>query len=183
MDLQTILTTNETRMQKAMEALQHHLASIRTGRANPQILEHIQVDYYGSPTPINQMAAVSVVEGRQLMIKPYDRSIIKNIETAISTSDLTYPVLNDGNVLRINIPSLTEEDRKVLAKDAHKVGEESKVAVRNIRRDANEEIKKDKEANEDVKKDAQERVQKLTDKYIKKVDEIVKEKTTEIMSI
>ena len=181
--MQAILDKTEERMMSAIDSLEHHLASIRTGRANPKILEHINVDYYGSPTPVNQMSSVSVVEGRQLVIKPYDKSLIKEIETALGKSDLEYPIQNDGDVLRINIPPLTEETRKSLAKDAHKVGEDSKVAVRNIRRDANDSVKKDKELTEDLKKEAQEKVQKLTDKYIKNIDEVVKNKTNEIMSI
>lgn len=178
-----IILLTEEKMDKVIINLEKNLASIRTGRANPQILEHVLVDYYGSPTPINQMSSVSVVEGRQLVIKPYDRSMIKEMEAAISKSDLDYPVLNDGDVLRINIPALTEETRKALTKDASKIGEEAKVAIRNVRRDSNDAIKKDAELTEDMKKSSQDDVQKLTDSFVKKIDEIVKTKNSEIMSI
>ncbi|MDF9824399.1 ribosome recycling factor [Breznakia sp. PF5-3] len=181
--MQEILNTTKSKMDKAIETLRHNLVDIRTGRANPAILDRIEVDYYGSPTPINQMASIQVVEGRQLMIKPYDKSLVKDMETAINTSDIGFPVINDGDVLRINIPTLTEETRKSLSKDASKIGEESKIAIRNIRRDANDMAKKSKELTEDLKKDAQERIQKITDDYVKKIDDTVKEKIDEIMSI
>lgn len=183
METKEILDKTNQKMEKAIENLEHGLAAIRTGRANPAILDHIKVDYYGSPTPINQMAGVSVVEGRQLVIKPYDKGIIKQMSTALNTSDLGYPIQNDGDVLRINIPPLTEDTRKTLCKDAHKIGEEAKIAIRNVRRDANELAKKDKELTEDSKRDCETQVQKLTDKFSKNIEEIVKNKTNEIMSI
>lgn len=181
--MQIILDKTTEKMEKAMETLHHHLVGIRTGRANPAMLDRVEVDYYGSLTPINQMASIQVVEGRQLLIKPYDKSLVKDMEIAINAANIGFPVQNDGDVLRINIPTLTEETRKSLSKDASKVGEESKIAVRNVRRDANDVVKKDKELSEDLKKDAQERIQKITDEYIKKVDNTVKEKIDEIMSI
>ncbi len=181
--MEMILMSTEEKMEKAIETLNKHLVSIRTGRANPAMLEHVEAIYYGSPTPINQMSAISVVEGRQLMIKPFDKSAIKDIEKAINEQDLGYPVQNDGDLLRINIPPLTEERRKEFTKDASKCGEEAKVAIRNIRRDANDAIKKDKELPEDVKKDGQEQVQKLTDDFVKKIDSLVADKTKEIMVI
>lgn len=181
--MQEILNQTTDKMEKAIETLRHHLVEIRTGRANPAILDRVEVNYYGSLTPINQMASIQVVEGRQLVIKPYDKSLVKDMEAAINTSDIGFPVMNDGDVLRINIPPLTEETRKVLSKDAGKVGEDSKIAIRNIRRDANDIAKKDKELTEDLKKNAQENIQKLTDEYVKKIDTIVKEKVDEIMSI
>jgi len=180
--MQEILNSTKDRMNKAIETLRHHLVDIRTGRANPAILDKVEVNYYGSPTPVNQMASIQVVEGRQLAIKPYDKSLMKDMESAINAANLGYPVSNDGDTLRINIPSLTEETRKSLSKDASKVGEDSKVAIRNIRRDANDLTKKS-ELTEDLKKDAQERIQKLTDEYVKKIDDTVKEKVEEIMSI
>ncbi len=170
-------------MEKGLHGLERNLVTIRTGRANPAMLERVEADYYGSPTPINQMASISVVEGRQLVIKPYDKSIVKGIEKAINAHDFGYPVQNEGDTLRINIPPLTEETRKSLAKDATKMGEASKVVIRNARRDGNDLIKKNKELPEDMKKDAQEKIQKMTDEFIKKIDEAVAEKTKEIMSI
>lgn len=181
--MQTILDQTKEKMEKGIHGLERNLVTIRTGRANPAMLDRIEANYYGSPTPINQMASISVVEGRQLVIKPFDKSIIKDVEQAINAHDLGYPVQNEGDVLRINIPALTEETRKALSKDAHKMGEESKVVIRNARRDGNDLIKKNKELPEDMKKDAQDRVQKMTDEYIKKIDVIVAEKTKEIMSI
>lgn len=183
MTVQDILKTTKERMEKGIVALTKNLVTIRTGRANPAMLERVEVDYYGSPTPINQMASIQVVEGRQLVIKPFDRSILKTMEAALNAANLGYPVQGDGTVLRITIPPLTGDKRKEYAKDASKMGEEAKVVIRNVRRDSNDLAKKDKELTEDLKKDAQEKVQKLTDEYIKKIDAIVKEKQEEIMSI
>ena len=183
MTMQEILDNTKVKMDKGIANLEKGLVSIRTGRANPAILDRVEADYYGSPTPINQMSSIQVVEGRQLVIKPFDKTMIKTMEGAINAADLGYPVQNDGDVLRISIPSLTEETRKTLAKDAHKLGEEAKIAIRNVRRDSNEVVKKDGELSEDMKKDAQEKVQKLTDDYIKKIDTVVASKTNEIMSI
>lgn len=181
--MEEILVNVEEKMEKGLHGLKKNLVSIRTGRANPAMLDRVQCDYYGSLTPINQMASIQVVEGRQLCIKPFDKSMTKDMEAAINGSDIGYPVQNDGDTLRINIPALTEETRKSLAKDAHKLGEESKVVIRNARRDGNEAVKKDKELTEDMKKDAQDQIQKLTDKYIKLIDDTVAEKTSEIMAI
>ena len=183
MTVQDILKTTKERMEKGIVALTKNLVTIRTGRANPAMLERVEVDYYGSPTPINQMASIQVVEGRQLLIKPFDRSILKTMEAALNAANLGSPVQGDGTVLRITIPPLTGDKRKEYAKDASKMGEEAKVVIRNVRRDSNDLAKKDKELTEDMKKDAQEKVQKLTDEYIKKIDAIVKEKQEEIMSI
>lgn len=181
--MQEILNQTVEKMDKAMETLQRHLVEIRTGRANPALLDRVQVNYYGSLTPINQMASIQVVEGRQLLIKPYDKNLLKDMEGAINAANIGFPVSSDGTVLRINIPALTEETRKSLSKDASKVGEEGKVAIRNVRRDANDLVKKNKELSEDMKKNAQDQIQKHTDEYIKLVDETVKNKITEIMSI
>lgn len=173
----------EERMEKAIESLKHNLDKVRTGRANPAILDGIEVDYYGSPTPINQIASISVQEGKTIVIKPYDASSLKDIERAINTSDLSLPPQNDGSVIRITVPALTEETRKGFCKDVAKMAEEAKVAVRNIRRDGNDEVKKDKSIPEDTAKDLQDQIQKATDKAIAKVDEVAKAKEKEIMTI
>ncbi len=173
----------EEKMQKAIEAFEQNLKKVRTGRANPNILENIEVDYYGSPTPINQIASISVQEGKTLCIKPYDTSSLKDIERAINASDLGLPPLNDGTCVRISVPSLTEETRKGFCKDISKMAEEAKVAIRNIRRDGNDEVKKDKSLPEDVAKKLQEDIQKLTDKYVAKTDEVSKAKEKEVMTI
>ena len=173
----------EEKMAKAIESLEHNLSKVRTGRANPTMLDGIEVDYYGSPTPINQIASVSVQEGKSLVIKPYDASSLKDIERAINTSDLGLPPLNDGSCIRVTVPALTEETRKGFCKDVQKMCEEAKVAVRSIRRDANEEVKKDKTLPEDTAKDLQEQIQKATDKFVGKCDEVAKAKEKEIMTI
>lgn len=179
---QEIIKNSESKMEKRLEGLQKELAGIRTGRANPTILDRIQFDYYGSMTPINQVTAISVVEGRQLLVKPYDPSVIRNIEKAISDSDLGLNPQNDGAVLRINIPPLTEERRKDLVKQVSKIAEEAKVSIRNVRRDANDDVKK---ANlpEDEAKGLQNDIQKVTDNMIKKVDEMCKIKQDDIMTV
>lgn len=171
------------KMNKAVEALESNLRTIRTGRANPTILDRVEVEYYGSMTPINQVAGISVVEGRQLLIKPFDKNLLKEIERAISMADLGLMPQNDGTVIRISIPPLTEERRKAFTKDASKMGEDAKIAIRNIRRDAMDAAKKDSELPEDLKKQAQEDIQKETDKFIKNIDEIVKVKVQDIMSV
>lgn len=173
----------EERMEKAIENFKTGLDKVRTGRANPTILNGIEVDYYGSPTPINQIASVSVQEGKTIVIKPYDASSLKDIERAINTSNLGLPPQNDGSVIRITVPALTEETRKGYCKEVSKMAEEAKVAIRNIRRDGNDEVKKDKTIPEDLAKDLQDRIQKATDKFIKLVDEVGKQKEDEIMKI
>ena len=173
----------EERMGKAIEAFEHNLSKVRTGRANPAILDGVEVDYYGSPTPINQIASVSVQEGKTIMIKPYDASSLKDIERAINTSDIGLPPQNDGSCIRITVPALTEETRKGYCKDVAKLAEEAKVAVRNIRRDGNDEVKTDKSIPEDTAKDLQDQIQKTTDKFIAKIDEVAKAKEKEIMTI
>jgi len=177
-----IIDNATSRMNKAIDALNSELKTVRTGRANPTILDRVAVDYWGEMTPINQVANISVVEGRSLMIKPYDRSTLKTIERAILEADLGFNPQNDGTVIRIVIPPLTQDRRKELSKQVSKIGEQSKVAVRNIRRDANDAIKKGEFTEDEVKR-AQEKVQKQTDQYIKKIDTIVKEKENEIMSV
>ena len=177
-----IIDNANTRMDKAIDALNSELKTVRTGRANPTILDRVAVDYWGEMTPINQVANISVQEGRSLVIKPYDRSTLKSIERAILEADLGFNPQNDGQIIRIVIPPLTQDRRKELSKQVSKIGEQSKVAIRNIRRDANDAIKKGEFTEDDVKR-AQEKVQKNTDQYIKKVDSIVKEKEPEIMSL
>lgn len=174
------------KMEKVLKNLHNEFASIRAGRANPSVLDKISVDYYGAPTPIQQMAAVSVAEARILVIQPWDVSTLNSIYKAILASDLGINPTNDGKVIRIVFPSLTEERRKEIVKSLGKYGEEAKIAVRNIRRDAMDDFKKMKknsEITEDDLKNAEKDIQNLTDKYCKKVDEAVKEKEKEIMEI
>lgn len=171
------------RMDKAVESYERDLSTVRTGRANPTMLDRVQFDYYGTPTPINQMASISVQEGRQLVIKPYDTSTMKDIEHAILESDLGLNPQNDGSVIRLNVPALTEERRKEFVKQVKKYAENAKVAIRNIRRDANDDIKKLSDVSEDEKKRGQEDIQKQTDRYTKKIDEIAAVKEKDIMTV
>lgn len=177
-----ILDDARERMQKAIGAFENDLETVRTGRASPLMLDRIQVDYWGAPTPIKQVASVSVSEGRQLVVKPYDKTVLKNIERAIFESDLGLTPQNDGELIRINVPALTEDRRKEYAKQVGKFAEQAKVAIRNIRRDANEDIKKSDASEDDVKR-GQEKVQKLTDEFTKKVDALAKDKEKEIMTV
>lgn len=177
-----ILDDASERMSKAIESYKRDLATVRTGRASPTMLDRVMVNYYGSPTPVNQIAGISVVEGRQLVIKPYDRSSLKDIEHGIYEADLGLTPQNDGEIIRINVPALTEERRREYVKTVWKYAEHAKVAVRNIRRDANDEIKKC-DGSEDEIKDGQNRVQKLTDKFVKQIDEIGKSKEKDIMTV
>lgn len=178
-----LLDVTKHKMEKAVEKLDENLKTIRTGVANASSLEHVHFQYYGSETPINQVASIKVVEGRQLMIKPYDRSTLKDIERAIATSDTGLVPQSDGEVIRLNVPALTEERRKQLSKEADKMGEEAKIAVRNVRREANDAVKKDKELTEDDAKRMQEKVQRLTDEFAKKIEKEVSEKEKEIMKV
>ena len=178
--------TYEDKMTGVINHLVKEHATIRAGRANPAILDKVTVDYYGTPTPINQVAAVSVAEARVLTISPWDASLMHAIEKAILTSDIGINPTNDGSVIRLIFPELTEERRKDLAKDVKKKGEGAKVAVRNIRRDANDLLKKLEkggEITEDELADGEDQIQKLTDKMIAKVDKAVEEKTAEIMTV
>ena len=181
--MEEILKNTEDKMNKSIEVLKANLLKVRTGRANPNMLDEINVDYYGSPTPINQIASISVQEGRTLVVKPYDKNSLKDIERAINTSDLGLPPLNDGQVIRVSVPQLTEETRKGYCKDVVKIAEEAKVSIRNIRRDSNDTIKKDKTIPEDTSKSTLEDIQKMTDKFIEKIDNIAKDKAKEIMTI
>ncbi len=173
----------ELRMMDAIENLEENLATIRTGRANSQILDRVHVDYYGEPTPINQIARISVVEGTQLVIKPYDRSTVKAIAHAIQAANLGLNPQAEADQIRILVPQLTQDRRKQLAKDAQKFAEECKVAIRNIRRDCNDTLKKDKEISEDITKELLNDAQKLTDKFTKEVDKITTEKKNEILNV
>ena len=181
-----VLNTAKEKMEKTMKVLSSDFAAIRAGRANPAVLDRITVDYYGTPTPIQQMAAVSVSDARVLVIQPWDKSSLKSIEKAIQASDLGINPANDGTVIRLTFPQLTEERRKELSKDIKKLGEEAKVAVRAIRRDANEKIKtmkKNGDLTEDDVKLFDKDIQKLTDKYIENVDSAVSVKEKEIMTV
>lgn len=180
------LAIYEEKMEKCVDYLTTEFASIRAGRANPNVLNKIRVDYYGTPTPIQQVANVSVPEPRMIQIAPWDRSLIKAIEKAIMTSELGINPNNDGVVIRLIFPEVTEERRKQLAKDVKKKGEEQKVAVRNVRRDGVDAVKKLEKASEiteDDRKNLEDQLQKLTDKYIKDIDKAVEEKTKEIMTV
>ncbi len=176
----------EEKMTSAIGHLNKELASIRAGRANPNVLDKVSVDYYGTPTPIQQVAAVSVAEARVLTISPWDASLMGAIEKAILTSDIGINPTNDGRVMRLVFPSPTEERRKQIVKDALKMGEETKVSVRNVRRDAMDKfkaMKKKSEITEDDLKSLDEEIQKMTDKFVKQVDTICSDKTKEIMEI
>ena len=176
----------ETKMEKTCEYLEADFMTIRAGRANPHVLDKIRVDYYGSPTPLQQVGNVTVPEPRMIQIAPWEKSLIKAIEKAIMASDIGITPSNDGNVIRLVFPELTEERRKDLVKEVKKKGEGAKVAVRNIRRDANDAFKKlgkGKEVSEDEVKELEENVQKLTDKYIKDIDKAIEEKSKEIMTV
>ena len=178
--------TAESRMQKAVDRLVTDYSEIRAGRANPNVLDKVMVDYYGTPTPINQVGSVSVAEARILVIQPWDKGLLNPIMKAIQASDIGINPQNDGSVIRLTFPQLTEERRKELAKGISKRGEEAKVAVRNIRRDEMDALKKAKKANElteDDLRNEEEKLQKLTDKVCKEIDEIAANKTKEIMSV
>ena len=180
------LNKYEDKMQKSLNNLYSEYNSIRAGRANPHVLDDVSVDYYGSPTPIQQVANVSVPEARMILIQPWEPSMVKEIERAINTSDIGINPTNDGKSIRLVFPELTEERRKELAKDVKKKGENAKVAIRNIRRDANDSFKKlskQDDVSEDDIKELEDEAQKLTDKYIKKVDDAASEKTDEILTV
>lgn len=180
------ITAFEEKMKKSIDSLSDDFSTIRAGRANPHILDKIRVDYYGTPSSLQQVANVSVPEARVILIQPWESSLIKEIEKAILISDLGLTPNNDGKAVRLVFPELTEERRKELAKDVKKKGENAKVAIRNVRRDANDLFKKQNKSNEisdDELKDAEDSIQKLTDKYIAEVDRCVDDKTKEIMTV
>jgi ribosome recycling factor len=181
-----VLKDTRTRMEKALESLEKDLSRLRTGRASAALIEGVQADYYGTPTPLNQLASISVPDSRTITIQPWDRGAFSAVEKAILKSDLGLNPVNDGKVIRINIPSLTEERRKDLAKVAKKYSEEAKIAIRNIRRDANEALKKrknDKAITEDDMRKGQDEIQKITDAHIARADAILGDKEKEIMEI
>ncbi len=176
----------EEKMEKSLGALDREYATIRAGRANPHILDKLKVDYYGTPTPLQQVGNITVPEARVLLIQPWESKMIKVIEKAILTSDIGINPSNDGKSIRLVFPELTEERRKDLAKDVKKKGDAAKVAIRNIRRDGNDSFKKSnkaKEISEDEYAELEEKLQKLTDKYIAKVDKAIEVKTKEIMTV
>lgn len=180
------LTQFEDKMNKSYKNLIEELGTIRAGRANPHVLDKIKVDYYGTPTSIQQVANVSVPEPRMIQIQPWEASIVKDIERAINTSDLGINPTNDGKVIRLVFPELTEERRKELAKDVKKKGENAKVAIRNIRRDANDTFKKlgkSSDVSEDEVKDLEDQAQKMTDKFIKEIDKAIEDKSKEILTV
>jgi len=181
-----VISTTKDRMTKAIQSYTRELASIRAGRASASLLDRITVDYYGAPTPVNQMAGITTPEARLLVIQPYDKSILSEIEKAILKSDLGLNPTNDGQIIRIAIPQLTEERRKELVKLVKKESEEAKVALRNIRRDANDSMKKlekNGEITEDALRGYSDDVQKLTDEFIQKIDQITKDKEKEILEV
>lgn len=176
----------QDKMDKTLANLDSEFGTIRAGRANPHVLDRIMVEYYGTPTPLQQVANISVPEARMIQIQPWEGSLVKEIEKAINMSDLGINPTNDGKVIHLIFPELTEERRKDLVKEVKKKGEGAKVAVRNIRRDANDAFKKlgkGKEVSEDEVKELEENVQKLTDKYIKDIDKAIEEKSKEIMTV
>lgn len=184
--IKDIIAKSEEKMKKTISVLKSDLSTLRAGRANPTMLDRIKVDYYGSPCPLSQVANISAPEPRVLMISPWEKSLIKEIEKAILVSDLGINPSNDGSVIRLVVPELTEETRKNLVKVVRKTGEESKVALRSIRREANDKIKalkKDGDITEDELKSAEEKVQKTIDTYVKEVDTLITAKEKEIMSI
>ena len=183
--MEAVFAKTKEKMDKCLTSLERDFAAIRAGRANPAVLDKVMVDYYGVPTPINQMAAVSVPEARLLVVQPWDASTLREIEKAINTADIGINPQNDGKVIRLSFPQLTEEHRKNLQKDISKRGEEAKVAIRN-RRDAMDDIKKlkkDNEITEDEQKDGEKKLQDITDDFVKQADSITKKKEEEILSI
>lgn len=184
--IKDILASHEDRMKKSIEALKREYASLRAGRATPALLDKVMVDYYGAPTPVNQIAKVAVPEPRMILIQPYVKSILHDIEVAIMKSELGLSPNSDGTAIRLAIPALTQERRQELVKTVNKKAEDAKVAIRNVRRDGNDEIKKlekSKEVTEDESKRGQESIQKLVDKYIKLVDATKESKEKEVMEV
>ena len=184
--MKTVYEFAKTKMGKTVSALQSEYGAIRAGRANPQVLDRVTVDYYGTPTPVGQLASISVSEARVLTIQPWDKSVLKGIEKAIQTSDIGINPQNDGSVIRLTFPPLTEDRRKELAKDIQKIAENSKVAVRSIRRDAIEKrkaMKKNSEITEDDLKDGEKEIQKITDGFVKEVEDLAAAKEKEILTV
>lgn len=181
-----VMDNTKQKMEKTVQAFSRDLAGIRAGRASASLLDRLTVDYYGAPTPVNQMASISVPEARMLVIQPYDKTVLGDIEKAILKSDLGLNPVNDGSIIRLAVPALTEERRKELVKQVKKEAEEAKVAIRNIRRDGNDDLKKlekNGEITEDGLRGYSEDIQKMTDEHIKKVDQLVQDKEKEIMEV
>lgn len=186
MSVEEIMNSGKDKMEKAITQLKKEFGAVRTGRANPLILEKVTVDYYGAPTPLRQMAQVTVQDGTTLVIAPFDKSILKEIEKAVIKADLGITPNSDGVVVRLPFPPLTTDKRKEIAKDVKKLGEEAKIVIRNIRRDMTDDVKKAEKAenlSEDIVKDKQNDIQKLTDKYTKIVEDLCAEKEKEVMTI
>ncbi len=184
--MQESLQVYDDKMNKTLKALENEYMAIRAGRANPHVLDKIKVDYYGTPTPIQQVGNISVPEARMIIIQPWEKSLLKAIEKAILTSDLGINPTNDGSMIRLVFPELTEDRRKDLVKDVKKKGEAAKVAIRNIRRDANDFYKKQlkaEEISEDELADAEDKIQKLTDKMIAKVEKAIEEKSKDLLTV
>ena len=178
-----IVLEAQGKMNKSIEILHSTLATLRTGKASPALLNNLEIDYYGSMTPVNQISSISVPEPRQLLIKPYDRNDVKAIVSAINASDLGLNPINEGTQIRLMIPVLTEERRREITKQAHKYGEETKVSIRNVRRDYIDFIKNDDSMSEDYQKRVLDDMQKITDEAIKTVDQVIAEKDKELMSL
>lgn len=184
--MEQLFVKTKEKMGKTLKVLESEYGAIRAGRANPQILDRVTVDYYGTPTPVNQLASVSVSEARVLTIQPWDKSVLKPIEKAIQVSDIGINPMNDGVVIRLTFPPLTEDRRKELGKEVQKIGENAKVAIRSIRRDAIEKLKamkKNSEITEDDQKDGEKKIQKITDDFIADVEKMAQAKEKEIMAI
>lgn len=186
MTVEQMFSTGTDKMEKAIGQMRKEFASVRTGRANPMILDKVLVEYYGAPTPLRQLSQVSVQDGTTLVIAPYDKTILKEVEKAVIKADLGITPNSDGIVLRLPFPPLTQDKRKEICKDVKKIGEDTKVAIRNIRRDMTDELKKIEKAEnlpEDAVKDNQDKIQKLTDKYTKMVDDGCSEKEKEVLTV
>ncbi len=181
--MKEILEETKSRMNKTIEALEKELLTIRTGRASSSMLDRVEVMYYGFKTPLNQVASISIPEPRQILIKAYEKSILKDVEKGIIEANLGFNPINDGTVIRINVPVLTEDRRKELVKLVFKIAEENKVSIRNIRRDSNDLVKKEKDLSEDVKKNTETEIQKITDEFTNKIDSIAREKESDVMSV
>lgn len=181
--MDNLVEQTKSKMSKSVESFESELSTVRTGVASASILDRVEVMYYGFKTPLNQVASISVPEPRMLVIKPYEKSTLKDIEKAIVEANLGLTPNNDGTLIRIIIPALTEERRRELCKQVSRYSEDAKVSIRNIRRDANDTVKKNKEVSEDTRKGLEEDIQKLTDEFVKKIDSIAKDKEKDIMSI
>lgn len=184
--MKQVISDAESRMKKSLAAMEDEFDTIRTGRASSALFEKIKVEYYGNPTPLNQVASISIPESRLVVIQPWDKGLLNEIEKAIQKSELSLNPSNDGKVIRINIPPLTEERRKEYVKIAKNMAEQARVAIRNIRRDANDELKKQQKAgdiSEDDEKRGEDEIQKLTDSYVEKINEALEEKEKEILEI